>query len=349
MGIISLRSLLGQRVVRILDSSRSLSTRAGRRAVAAALIAGIAGTLLAGLLGVSGARKEVKAAAPKVEASKPDAAEKADDDRTVHGQVIDPDGKPVPGATVYLTPAHGYLRKPNTLVVSTTAGADGRFIIEVPETREFEHSRIVSAGAPGFGVGWIKTIPGDRLDNLRLQLEVDDAPIDGQIIDLEGNPIVGASLRVIQINASPLNDLGPWLAAVERKEGDGWELEHRYLSRYTLEPSPTVTTDAEGRFRITGIGRNRVAWLQLEGPKVVSQQLRVLTRPGKAVEAPHGGGDRENRRASCRDDLLRRSFRHRRCADAADRRSRPGCRHQEAAGGRPDPQSDAGDPPQLPG
>jgi beta-lactamase regulating signal transducer with metallopeptidase domain/protocatechuate 3,4-dioxygenase beta subunit len=289
VGIISLRSLLGQRVVRILDSSRALSTRAGRRAVAAALIAGIAGTLLAGLLGVSGARKEVKAASPKVEASKPDAEEKADDNRTVHGQVIDPDGGPVPGATVYLTPAYGYLRRPNTLVVSTTAGADGRFIIKVPETRDFEHSRIVSARAPGFGVGWVKAIPGDRMDNLRLQLEVDDAPIDGQIVDLEGNPIVGASLRVIQINASPLNDLGPWLAAVERKEGDGWELEHRYLSRYTLEPSSTVITAAEGRFRLTGIGRNRVAWLQLEGPKVVSQQLRVLTRPGKAEEVPHGG------------------------------------------------------------
>ena len=310
VGIISIRSLLGQRVVRILDSSRSLSTRAGRRAVAAALIAGIAGTLLAGLLGVSGARKEVKAAPPKVEASKPDAEEKADDNRTVHGQVIDPDGKPVPGATVYLTPAYGYLRKPNTLVVSTTAGADGRFTIEVPETREFEHSQIVSAGAPGFGVGWVKTIPGDRLDNLRLQLEVDDAPIDGQIIDLEGNPIVGASLRVIQINASPLNDLGPWLAAVERKEGDRWELEHRYLSRYTLEPSPTVMTDAEGRFRITGIGRNRVAWLQLEGPKVVSQQLRVLTRPGKAVEVPHGGGDHETGEPLVATTYFGASFRH---------------------------------------
>ena len=310
VGMISLRSLLARRIERILDSTRSLSTRAGRRTIAATLLAGLAGTIFAGLLGVGGARKELKAAPPKVEASKPDAEEKSDDNRTVHGQVIDPDGKPVPGAKVDLTPAYGYLRKPNTLVVSTTAGADGRFIIEVPETREFEHSQIVSAAAPGFGVGWVKTIPGDRLDNLRLQLEVDDAPIDGQIVDLEGNPIVGASLRVIQINASPLNDLGPWLAAVERKEGDSWELEHRYLSRYTLEPSSTVMTDAEGRFRITGIGRNRVAWLQLEGPKVVSEQLRVLTRPGKAVEVPHGGGDHETGEPLVATTYFGASFRH---------------------------------------
>ena len=101
-------------------------------------------------------------------------------------------------------------------------------------------------------------------------------------------------------------------------------------------------TDAEGRFRITGIGRNRVAWLfSSKVRRLSASTLHVLTRPGKAVEAPHGGGDRpRDRRASRRDDLLRRELPPCRCADAADRRSRPGCRHREAAGGRPDPQSE---------
>ena len=48
VGMISLRSLLARRIARILDSTRSLSTRAGRRAIAATLLAGLAGTLLAG-------------------------------------------------------------------------------------------------------------------------------------------------------------------------------------------------------------------------------------------------------------------------------------------------------------
>ncbi len=59
VGMISLRSLLGRRITRILDSSRTLSTRAGRRAIAATLLAGLAGTLLAGLLGVGGGDREV--------------------------------------------------------------------------------------------------------------------------------------------------------------------------------------------------------------------------------------------------------------------------------------------------
>ena len=54
VGMISLRSLLARRVTRILATSRTLSTRAGARAVAVTLLAGLAGTLLAGLIGVGG-------------------------------------------------------------------------------------------------------------------------------------------------------------------------------------------------------------------------------------------------------------------------------------------------------
>ena len=43
-------------------------------------------------------------------------------------------------------------------------------------------------------------------------------PITGQIIDLEGKPVPGATLRVLQINAAPREDLGPWLEAVEGQE-----------------------------------------------------------------------------------------------------------------------------------
>ena len=49
VGMISLRSLLARRIARILDSTRSLSTRAGRRTLTATLLAGLAGTILAGL------------------------------------------------------------------------------------------------------------------------------------------------------------------------------------------------------------------------------------------------------------------------------------------------------------
>jgi hypothetical protein len=62
-------------------------------------------------------------------------------------------------------------------------------------------------------------------------------------------------------------------------------LELKYLPRYTDAVSGKATTDAAGRFRLTGIGRNRLARVQLDGPTIVSQFLRILTRPGAAVEA----------------------------------------------------------------
>jgi hypothetical protein len=53
----------------------------------------------------------------------------------------------------------------------------------------------------------------------------------------------------------------------------------------TSTSNPKATTDAEGRFRITGIGRNRLVIARLEGPNIVTQDLHILTRPGKTIEA----------------------------------------------------------------
>ena len=45
-----------------------------------------------------------------------------------------------------------------------------------------------------------------------------------------------------------------------------------------------VATDAAGRFRLNGIGRNRLVRLQLDGPTIVSQHLCILTRPSETFE-----------------------------------------------------------------
>ena len=95
VGMISLRSMLARRIVRILDNSRSLSTRAGTRAIVAMLAVGLALTIFAGLLGARG--KSAAAALPTTEIDEP---EPAPADKTIRGQVVDPDGKEVANATV---------------------------------------------------------------------------------------------------------------------------------------------------------------------------------------------------------------------------------------------------------
>jgi beta-lactamase regulating signal transducer with metallopeptidase domain/protocatechuate 3,4-dioxygenase beta subunit len=61
LGMFSLRSFPARRIMRILDQSRRLSTRVGALAVAATLLAGLTGTILAGLIGVGNAEDDVRA------------------------------------------------------------------------------------------------------------------------------------------------------------------------------------------------------------------------------------------------------------------------------------------------
>ncbi len=66
-----------------------------------------------------------------------------------------------------------------------------------------------------------------------------------------------------------------------KDRGKNDRLEPRFLAGHDRARSLKVTTDADGRFRLTGIGRNRLATLQLDGPTIVSQYLNILTRPGR--------------------------------------------------------------------
>src|SRR5262249_47198203 len=136
VGMISLRSMLARRVVRILDASRRPCTRLGVRAAGLILAAGVAATGLAGLLGAGRAARGVNEKGPEVGASAGDistgdqpAAGRAS------GQVLGPDGKPVAGATViasrsrYRIEGFGktYANARTYQSVRSTTDVDGRF------------------------------------------------------------------------------------------------------------------------------------------------------------------------------------------------------------------------------
>src|SRR5262249_25558949 len=122
--------------------------------------------------------------------------------------------------------------------------------------------------------------------------------------------VPGATLRVMQINASPQEDLGPWLKAVANKAGNSLALEQEHLSRYTIAPSITVTTDLEGRFKLAGIGRNRLVHAQLEGPSIVTQILNIRTQTGKSIEVIQHAGHREYGERDIVTTYYGASFRH---------------------------------------
>src|SRR5262249_11147337 len=160
------------------------------------------------------------------------------------------------------------------------------------------------------GAGGLDVRTAGKTDDLTLRLVRDDLPITGQIVDLEGKPVPGATLTVLQVSADPAEDLGPWLEAIRGKQGRSGQLELDYLSRYTTALPLKATTDAARRFRLTGIGRNRLVRAQLDGPTSPSQDLRILTRPGPAIEATESEGRPEYNEPRRVATYYGASFRH---------------------------------------
>jgi RNA polymerase sigma factor (sigma-70 family) len=223
------------------------------------------------------------------EKSGPPSKEREETAVILRGWVLGPAGRPVLGAKVYQADAVGRFRLANPSSESATAGPAGRFEFAVAKEKWNEYSNTVAAAAPNLGVGWVVIPAGGRTDDLTVQLVDDGEPVTGQIVDLQGKPVQGATLRVMHVNAAPGEDLGPWLEAVTREksahqwmEGRYQRIDDLYLPR-TIAPSLEVTSDAEGRIRLTGIGRNRLVTAQLDGPTIVSEHLKILTRAGEPI------------------------------------------------------------------
>jgi RNA polymerase sigma factor (sigma-70 family) len=223
---------------------------------------------------------------PPAEKPKPQATD--DQDAIAYsGRVLGPDGKAVTGAKLYVAPSNWrYLAEPYESPEVATTGSDGRFQFTVSKGKLGESITVAAAKAE-YGVGWLQIPAKGKKDDFTLRLVEDDVPVTGQIVDLQGKPAPGVTLRLQEIFAAVDDNLDPWLeAATVNKRQDIFQLESLYLKRHCMAPAPVAkaTTDADGRFRLSGIGRNRLAWVRLDGPTIVSERFYVLTRAGKSIE-----------------------------------------------------------------
>ncbi len=264
--------------------------------------AAVAVLLLLGAVVAAGAYSH---AAPPAEPAKPAAKPTAEDKDVVTraGVVLGPDGKPFAGAKVYLLlPA----RKPRG-DVRATSGADGTFRFAVPRAEREELSNVapavdalaaVVARAEGYGLGRARREDGG--EELTLRLTRDDVPIQGRVIDLEGKPIAGATVRVAQVSEPRHGDVAPFFEGVKARknlnEVFGEQLVRVGGWRGASVLFPPLTTGADGRFRLNGVGRERLALLRVEGSNLETVSLYVATRPMETVAVR----DRGRRR---RDDV----------------------------------------------
>jgi protocatechuate 3,4-dioxygenase beta subunit len=221
------------------------------------------------------------------------AQEKAADLLVVSGRVLDPKGKPLGGAKLYLLDnTAGQVPPP----VRAASAADGRFRFTVPRAEvnlfhgmEDPWSHVtVLAVAQGYGPAWGSAGKPPAAGELTLQLVPDDVPIQGRVLDLQGKPVAGVRVRVRGLSRPKAGDLTAWLDALQANPKDAYPIGHKFLTR--LHPPgfvpffPTTATGTDGRFQLKGIGRERVVGLILEGPTIEIQQVNVRTRPGALIQ-----------------------------------------------------------------
>jgi RNA polymerase sigma factor (sigma-70 family) len=179
---------------------------------------------------------------------------------TITGRVLDPANRPLPNARVAVLADRKRLvsdidgQPPNILMGTTAADADGRFTLAFPTipARDLYALRLI-ATAPGRGVGVVrlKTDAANQETSIALPPE---KPIEGRLVDVQGQPAAGVVVRVARLSVPRGRELQPYDAK----------------GAPSLWPSP-VTTDADGRFRVLRLGPNAPATLEIEDPRFARQ------------------------------------------------------------------------------
>src|SRR5262249_42095568 len=139
------------------------------------------------------------------------------------------------------------------------------------------------AAADGHGPGWAQVEDPGKAVELTLRL-VPDLPVQGRVVDLNGKPIAGATLRVKEVVAYA--DTEAFLQLVRERE---WPRVKANRWDGPLPGQPAVlTAAADGGFRLAGAGRERVVRFLLEAPGVQYEEVACLARPLKAPVAAAG-------------------------------------------------------------
>ncbi len=318
VGFFTSRWKLEQRVAGILDEHRDRTTFLSKRGwvfVAASSLA-LVTLMCLGTITIATAQNREKDVADVVETKR-----EGEESITVSGIVRGPDGSPVADARVIAVEqfvANIAWTRTNEILAETTSDSDGRYSLALnpPSNRfsngkhfEIQHTGILATHA-SFGPD--EEIVSASAADVDLQLAAAKLPILGTVLDLEGRPIPGVRVRLVEIHR-PNTDFGradavaKWAEAAQANptafESDPMadpfadpnvaEQIRFYPSGKRLMGSGVLgietTTDSGGRFRLDGVGDDCMATLRIDGPGIASSLVPVVAREMNPVNTPELG------------------------------------------------------------
>jgi RNA polymerase sigma factor (sigma-70 family) len=224
----------------------------------------------------------LQVAAARVDDNRVEAADDDDIPVEVNGRVLDPTGRPFTGASLYVgytasDGRSGQSSPQNDLPLRAKSGKDGGFHFTVTmselDARMRDESRpAVIAVAKGYGPEWSQIIRQRQPEMLTLKL-VEDLAISGRVLDAKGKPVAGAKVRVLNIDSDSEENV--------KRSVTGLHTDENHIRRWRgafPERPQEVTADAEGRFSLSGLGRDRMAGLVLDEQFSARGTIDVITR-----------------------------------------------------------------------
>jgi hypothetical protein len=242
---------------------------------------------------------------------------------TIKGRLVDGEGKPASGEIrVEVLSASATLFR-HILAATAELDSDGRFTCDnLPPGGPYRISA-ANRTSHGFGrrtepeafkpfelakdlelepgqsrdFGTVDVNTGKRVGDAPVpKATIADVPVTGRIVNLEGQPIAGIAVKVNRVMFPKSDDLTPWLDGIKNGEPPWIAARHIDHGRKAPENSTRQTkTDADGRFRLEGVGANRVVGLELQGGPIAYATIDVVTRlmapiPAAGYRNDHGSG-----------------------------------------------------------
>jgi beta-lactamase regulating signal transducer with metallopeptidase domain len=254
---------------------------------------------------------------------------RADDLLRFAGKVEDENGRPVEGARVTLSYWRGMSEsaKPEKLAMSD---ADGKFELtcrrsefaDSPEEMPWAIAACVAwKSGHGFAAAgsvlfettgraeaefnpeqraWLERERKARGTTLKLRA---DLPIRGRIVDGEGRGVAGCLIEPFNADEGEGGSLAGWEAETKLPGANFYSVRNKltrlfggdFVNGPIDRTLPSVRTDAEGRFTLSSIGRERLFSAVLSGPGIESTVLHIRSRAGETIRLPEDVDDRRVR------------------------------------------------------